>query len=81
MPNGDLFEAIKSGRVSVVTDHIDTFTETGIRLASGSELEADMIVTATGLNLVVLGGVEVTANSCAKTYLFLWLASFCLGVC
>ena len=55
IPDGDLFKAIRSGKASVVTDHIDTFTETGIRLQSGEELEADIIVTATGLNLVTLG--------------------------
>ena len=53
VPDGDLFEAISAGRASVVTDQIDTFTENGIRLQSGAELEADMIVTATGLNLLV----------------------------
>lgn len=58
VPNGDLFEAIGSGKASVVTDTIDTFTETGIRLSSGEELEADIIVAATGLKLLVLGGVE-----------------------
>lgn len=55
LTNGDLFTSINAGRASVVTDHIDTFTETGIRLKSGDELEADVIVTATGLNLVTLG--------------------------
>jgi cation diffusion facilitator CzcD-associated flavoprotein CzcO len=56
--NSDLFQAIKSGKASVVTDNIDTFIEKGILLKSGQELEADIIVTATGLNLVVLGGVK-----------------------
>ncbi len=55
VPNGDLFTSITSGKASVVTDEIDTFTETGIRLKSGTELPADIIVTATGLNLVTLG--------------------------
>ena len=50
VPDGDLFEAISDGRVSVVTDLIDTLTETGIALASGAQLEADLIVTATGLH-------------------------------
>ena len=59
VPNGDLFETISTGRASVVTDQIDTFTETGIRLASGRELGADLIVTATGLNLVALGGMQI----------------------
>ena len=58
VPNGDLFEAIKSGKAKVVTDRIDTFTEDGILLKSGKELTADIIVTATGLNLLILGGVE-----------------------
>lgn len=59
VPDGDLFEAIKEGRASVVTDHIETFTKTGIRLRSGRELEADLIVTATGLDLAMFGGIEV----------------------
>jgi cation diffusion facilitator CzcD-associated flavoprotein CzcO len=59
VPNGDLFEALKAGSAAVVTDHIDTFTETGIRLQSGQQLDADVIVTATGLNLKLCGGLEV----------------------
>ncbi len=62
VPNGDLFQAIKAGKVSVVTDRIDTFTETGIRLGSGRELRADVIVTATGLSLVVLGGAAFSVD-------------------
>src|SRR5690606_20333670 len=62
VPDGDLFKAIRDGRASVVTDHIDTFTETGIRLRSGEELEADVIVTATGLELLFLGGIELTVD-------------------
>jgi cation diffusion facilitator CzcD-associated flavoprotein CzcO len=58
VPNSDLFAAIRSGRASVVTDHIDTFTEHGIRLQSGEELEADIVVTATGLQLVTLGEMD-----------------------
>ena len=58
VPNGDLFEALKSGKADVVTDEINTFTKNGILLKSGKELTADIIVTATGLNLLVLGGVE-----------------------
>lgn len=56
VPDGDLFKALRSGRASVVTDHIETFTPTGIRLKSGRELEADIIITATGLVLQALGG-------------------------
>jgi cation diffusion facilitator CzcD-associated flavoprotein CzcO len=58
IPDGDLYQAIRSGTVDVVTDTIETVTESGIRLTSGSELEADIIVTATGLQLVTLGEVE-----------------------
>ncbi|MFP6656053.1 MAG: NAD(P)/FAD-dependent oxidoreductase [Myxococcota bacterium] len=58
IPNGDLFEAINCGDVSVVTDEIRNFTESGIRLQSGQHVEADIIVSATGLNLEMLGGVK-----------------------
>jgi cation diffusion facilitator CzcD-associated flavoprotein CzcO len=62
VPNGDLFEAIRSGQASVVTDEIATFTETGIALRSGRHLDADLIVTATGLSLVTLGEVEFVVD-------------------
>ena len=62
VPNGDLFAAIREGRASVVTDTIDRFTERGIRLDSGEELEADVIVTATGLNLLFLGGMKIDVD-------------------
>jgi monooxygenase len=62
VPDGDLFDAICAGRASVVTDHIETFTEHGLRLASGAELEADLIVTATGLNLLTLGGMQIAVD-------------------
>ena len=62
VPDDDLFDVIKSGKASVVTDHIDTFTEKGIKLKSGEELEADIIITATGLILEVLGGAKVTVD-------------------
>jgi len=65
VPNGDLFAAIRNGRASVATDHIDTFTETGIRLASGDELEADVVITATGLELLFLGGIELSVDGAA----------------
>ncbi|NCF37925.1 MAG: FAD-containing monooxygenase EthA, partial [Gammaproteobacteria bacterium] len=58
IPNDDLFKTIRSGRASVVTDRIRTFTESGILLESGSKIEADIIVTATGLDIVVLGGID-----------------------
>lgn len=62
IPNADLFTAIKSGTASVVTGHIDRFTERGLRLRNGEELEADIIVTATGLELVVLSDVAVSVD-------------------
>src|SRR4030081_3562435 len=62
VPDGDLFDAIREKRASVVTKEIDTFTRNGIRLKDGSELEADIIVTATGLNLQVMGGMEVSVD-------------------
>ena len=62
VPDGDLFDALGSGRASIVTDRIETFTERGVRLASGGELEADMVVTATGLNLLALGGMELSVD-------------------
>jgi monooxygenase len=62
VPDGDLFTAIKAGTAEVVTDTIKTVTETGIRLASGRELPADIIVTATGLNLLLFGGAELVVD-------------------
>jgi len=62
VPDGDLFEAIRAQRVSVVTDQIESFTETGIRLASGAELPADLVVSATGLKLAVLNGIELVVD-------------------
>jgi cation diffusion facilitator CzcD-associated flavoprotein CzcO len=74
VPDADFFRTIRQGKVSVVTDHIETFTETGIRLKSGKELEADLIVTATGLVLVPLGGVKLTVDGRAvdpaKTFIY-----------
>ena len=66
VPEGDLFETIGSGKAEVVTDHVETFTEKGIRLQSGRELEADVIVTATGLNLLVFGGMQILIDGKEK---------------
>jgi cation diffusion facilitator CzcD-associated flavoprotein CzcO len=72
VPDADMFDAIKSGAASVVTDHIDRFTKTGILLKSGQELQADVIVTATGLNMKFLAGLQATIDGQAidfpKTY-------------
>jgi len=63
VPNGDIFNAINSGKASVVTDTIDTFTEEGIKLDSGEELEADIIITATGLNMQLLNGINIKIDN------------------
>jgi cation diffusion facilitator CzcD-associated flavoprotein CzcO len=62
VPDGDLFRAINDGRVSVVTDGIEAFTKTGIRLASGAALDADIVVTATGLVVKLLGGIALEVD-------------------
>ena len=62
VPNGDLFRALREGSAAVVTGHIETFTETGIRLTGGQELEADLVITATGLTMLVLGGTRFVVD-------------------
>ena len=62
VPDGDLFAAMKEGRADVVTDHIETFTETGLKLRSGKTLEVDLIVTATGLKVMLLGDVKLVVD-------------------
>ncbi len=62
VPDGDLFKAIGDGSVSVVTDHVDTFDESGIRLRSGRHLDADIVVSATGLELLFIGGIDVRVD-------------------
>ena len=62
VPENDLFSAIRSGKVEVVTDRISRFTERGILLESGRELEADIVVAATGLNMKFMGGAQLTVD-------------------
>jgi cation diffusion facilitator CzcD-associated flavoprotein CzcO len=62
VPDGDLFAALREGKVSIVTDTIETFTEDGIKVRGGEEIPADLVVTATGFNLSVLGGVAFTVD-------------------
>ncbi|WP_067813092.1 flavin-containing monooxygenase [Nocardia inohanensis] len=62
VPDADLFKAIRAGKAGVVTDRIDRFTPTGLRLESGAELEADIIVTATGLDMLAFGGMTLEVD-------------------
>jgi cation diffusion facilitator CzcD-associated flavoprotein CzcO len=74
VPDGDLFKAISSGKADVATDTIKTFDETGIELDSGERLDADVVVTATGLNLLFLGGMRIAVDGeepdIADTYVY-----------
>jgi cyclohexanone monooxygenase len=62
VPDGDLFKILREGRASVETDQIEKFTETGIQLKSGKHLDADIVVSATGLNIQILGGIQATLD-------------------
>ena len=62
VPSGDLFKVLRSGEASVVTDHIDTFTKDGIKLKSGETLEADIIISATGLHMQMMGDLHITID-------------------
>jgi monooxygenase len=62
IPDGDLFRALKHGKAEIVTDHIDSFTDSGIRLTSGRALDADIVVSATGLRLQLLGGMDIVVD-------------------
>ncbi|MDR9778585.1 FAD-containing monooxygenase EthA, partial [Rhizobium hidalgonense] len=62
VPDGDLFKIVKQGKASIETDEIDHFTKNGILLKSGKELEADIIVSATGLNIQILCGLKATID-------------------
>lgn len=62
VPDADLFKAISAGRASIVTDQIDTITENGVRLQSGEELEADVVVSATGLRMLAIGAVQLIVD-------------------
>ena len=72
LPDDDLFRAIQSGKASVATDHIEKITESGVQLVSGTHLDADIIVCATGLELVVLGGAEFTLDGRAIDFANEW---------
>ncbi|HUP98824.1 MAG TPA: NAD(P)/FAD-dependent oxidoreductase [Aeromicrobium sp.] len=68
VPDGDLFKAIRNGSAEMVTDQIETFTETGIQLKSGRHLDADIIITATGLNLQLVGGIDLSVDGRPVSY-------------
>ncbi|WP_200926178.1 flavin-containing monooxygenase [Sphaerimonospora mesophila] len=82
VPDGDLFRAVRSGRVEVVTDHVDRFVPEGIRLKSGRVLDADVIVTATGLRLQAFGGVAPTVDGVevALPEQFVWRGAMLTGI-
>ena len=81
--DGDMLKDIRDGRASVVTDHIETFTETGILLKSGKELEADIIVTATGFNMSALGDIAFTIDGEPLDFANCWgaIAAFFFPAC
>lgn len=72
MPDGDLFAAIKSGDAGVVTDNIEAFTETGIQLSSGAHLEADIVVSATGLQMTTVGDMDVVVDGMPVDFAQTW---------
>ncbi|WP_082403720.1 flavin-containing monooxygenase [Saccharothrix sp. NRRL B-16348] len=82
IPDADLFKALKHGRASVVTDHIDTFTPDGVRLKSGRELRADVVVTATGLRLLAFGGIapSVDGRRVELSEQFIWRGAMITGL-
>ena len=81
-PDADLFNALKRGRASVVTDHIDAFTPDGVRLRSGRELAADVVVMATGLRLLALGGItpSVDGRRVELSEQFTWRGAMITGL-
>ncbi|MFD0201682.1 MULTISPECIES: flavin-containing monooxygenase [Saccharothrix] len=82
IPDADLFKALKNGRASVVTDHIATFTPDGVRLRSGRVLEADVVVTATGLRLLAFGGIapSVDGRAVELSEQFIWRGAMITGL-
>lgn len=62
-PDGDLFTSLKEGKANIVTDHIETFTQSGIKTKSGKELQADIVITATGLKLLAFGGARISIDN------------------
>ena len=73
VPDGDLFDVLRDGRAEIVTDTVDTFTERGLRLSSGRELQADVVVTATGLRILAAGGVDISVDGERRPPSELWV--------
>jgi len=67
VPNGDLFKTLRTDKADIVTEHIDTFTENGIQLKSGQTLDADIVISATGLNMQMLGGIDIVVDGASQT--------------
>ncbi|QFZ18198.1 flavin-containing monooxygenase [Saccharothrix syringae] len=82
VPDSDLFRAVRAGRASVVTDHVDSFVPEGVRLRSGRVLPADVVVTATGLRLLALGGIapSVDGREVVLSEQFLWRGAMITGL-
>jgi len=82
VPDSDLFKALRAGTAEIITDHIETFTERGLKLKSGAELEADVVVTATGLKLQIFGGatIEVDGRVVPPSEMMIFKGLMCSGV-
>ncbi|MGW4535062.1 flavin-containing monooxygenase [Nocardia sp. NPDC004340] len=82
VPNADFFKAMRKGQAEVVTDHIETFVPEGIRLKSGKVIEADVVVTATGLQLLAFGGIDLVVDGTpvALSEQFVWQGTMLTGV-
>ncbi|MEU1432036.1 NAD(P)/FAD-dependent oxidoreductase [Nocardia sp. NPDC005746] len=82
VPNADFFKAMRKGKAEVVTDHIETFVPEGIRLKSGTVIEADVVVTATGLQLLAFGGIDLVVDGTpvALSEQFVWQGAMLTGV-
>jgi cation diffusion facilitator CzcD-associated flavoprotein CzcO len=78
VPDGDLFEAIKDGSASIVTDRIEAVDESGIQLASGKRVDADVIVTATGLTLAAMGGIAISIGGAPVNFADRWWYKGCM---
>jgi len=81
-PDGDFFDAIEQNKATIVTDHIDHFTQSGVALASGEHIQADIVVTATGLKMLFLGGIQlmVDGQEISGSELFIYKGFMCNNI-